>query len=380
MSAARAHHELKTISMGAPAITEEDIERVAEVLRSGQLREGPVCRAFEEAFAAKVGSRYALAVSSGTAALHIAYLALVAPGDEVLVPAFTFIATASMVAFCGATPVFCDVDPRTFTLDPEDARRRITPRTRALAPVHLFGNSCAIEALRELADTHKLRIIWDAAQAHGTRYRGADVGSFADVVCYSFYPSKNMTTGEGGMIVTSDADIYEKCKRLRNHGQAEKYLHIALGLNYRMTEMQAALGASQLARLNEFVRRRRANAAFLTAHLKETAAVVVPYGRPDTEHSFNQYSILLAAEGMPARREAFCQFLRTNRIETAVHYPRPVHWQPVFAARERVSLPVSEDLAQRIVSLPVHPQLTTEDLERIAQAVAEASKQVQGAG
>ena len=369
MSNALTGEKLAKISMGGPSITDEDIERVSQVLRSGRLREGPLCREFEEEFAAKVGAKHAVSVSSGTAALHLAYLALLEPGDEVLVPSFTFIATASMVRFAGAMPMFCDVDDNTFTLDPQGAAQRITPRTRAIAPVHLFGNSCDVEAIRSLSDRHRLRVIWDAAQAHRTLYNGADVGSFSDVVCYSFYPSKNMTTGEGGMIVTSDSDVYEKCRRLRSHGQTQKYLHATLGLNYRMTEIQAALGLSQLKRLDEFVRCRRENAAFLTSHLNEVEGVMTPYTAPGVEHSYNQYSILLRGDSMPAPRDGFCERLRQRGIETAVHYPRPLHWQPAFTEYRKASLPVSEDTAQRIVSLPVHPGLERGDLERITDGV-----------
>lgn len=365
------------ISMGAPQISEEDIAQVVGVLRSGRLREGPICQQFEQEFAAQAGARYALAVSSGTAALHIAYAALLQPGDEVLVPSFTFMATASMVRFANAQPVFCDVDPRTFTLDAADAEKRVTALTRAVVPVHLFGNSCDIEAFQKLAQRHRLRIIWDAAQSQGTRYNGADIGSFADVVCYSFYPSKNMTTGEGGMIVTSDAEIYQKCKLLRNHGQSQKYTHAILGFNYRMTEMQAALGCSQLKRVDEFICRRQRNASFLNANLKDLKDILLPYVPPYAGHTYNQYSILIRGDSAASRRDEFRKRLRQQGIDTAVHYPCPLHWQPAFSECRDVKLPVCEDLARRIVSLPVHPGLDQQDLQRIVEVVRNASERVQ---
>ena len=363
--------KIQEVSLWGPSITEGDVEEVTRVLRSGRLREGPQCRKFEEEFASKVGSKFAVSLSSGTAALQVAYLVLLKPGDEVLVPSFTFIATASMVALSGATPVFCDVDAKTFTLDLGDAEKRITPHTRAIAPVHLFGNCCDIPGVRAMAGRNNLRIVWDAAQAHGARSAGADVGSFGDLACYSFYPSKNMTTGEGGMITTSDPEIYEKCARMRDHGQTGPNLHTSLGFNYRMTDMQAALGLSQLKRLDSLVGRRRENAGFLDEGLREVEGITPPHVPDGVEHSYNQYSILLAGEQGKERREEFRDQLRERGIETAVYYSRPLHLQPVFAERPQPNLPVSEDLSDRIVSLPVHPGLRAEDLRRITGAVRE---------
>ena len=362
---------IQEVFLGGPSITGGDVEEVTRVLRSGRLREGPLCRKFEEEFASKVGSKFAVSLSSGTAALQVAYLVLLEPGDEVLVPSFTFIATASMVALSGATPVFCDVDAKTFTLDLGDAEKRITSRTRAIAPVHLFGNCCDIPGVRAMAGRNNLRIVWDAAQAHGARSGGADVGSFGDLACYSFYPSKNMTTGEGGMITTSDPEIYEKCARMRDHGQTGPNLHTSLGFNYRMTDMQAALGLSQLKRLDSLVGRRRENAGFLDKGLREVEGITPPHVPDGVEHSYNQYSILLAGEQAKERREEFRDQLRERGIETAVYYSRPLHLQPVFAERPQPNLPVSEDLSGRIVSLPVHPVLRAEDLRRITGAVRE---------
>jgi len=349
-------------------LTAEEIEAVARVLTSGRLIQGEIVERFERSFAAYVGARYAIATSSGSAALHLAYLALIRPGDEVLVPAFTHIATASMVSLAGGVPVFCDVDPRTFTLTPEEVKRRLTPRTKVIAPVHLFGNACDIEGITQVARDYGLKIVWDAAQAHGTRYRGRDVGSFDDVVCYSFYPTKNMTTGEGGMITTNDPALYEKCRLLRSHGQTQKYYHIALGLNYRMTEMAAAIGLEQLKKLDQFVRARRRNAEILTTGLSEISGVIPPFIPKDVEHSFHQYCILLDLEQFTCTRDQFVQALRQEGVEAAVHYPRPLHRQPVFAD-SKITLPVSEDLSKKILSLPVHPFLSGEDLTAIVQAV-----------
>ncbi len=362
--------------MAAPSTGQDEIiEQVTAILRSGQLREGKYCRQFEEEFAAQVGAKYAVSVNSGTAALHVVYLALLEPGDDVLVPSFTFIATGSMLRAMGVQPVFCDVNPRTFTIDLEDAVKRITPRTKAIVPVHLFGNCCDIDAVRALAKERDLKIIWDSAQSHGTRYRGADIGSFPEAACYSFYPSKSMTTGEGGMIATSDKELYEKCKLLRSHGQTGPYVHTLLGFNYRMTEISAVLGIHQLKQLPGFVQRRRENAGFLSKNLKEVQGIVTPHEEPAVEHSYSQYSILLDGS-LKGKRDAFREKLQETGIDTAVYYPRPLHRQPVFSDAGEVSLPITEDLSEQILSLPVHPGLEQEDLERIVKSVRQAAAEL----
>lgn len=272
-----------------------------------------------------------------------------------------------MVVAAGARPLFCDVDPRTFTLDGADAERRITPQTKLLAGVHLFGNSCDVSGYQALAERRGLRIVWDAAQAQGTRFEGNDVGGFPDAVCFSFYLSKNMTTGEGGMIATSDAALYEKCLRLRNHGQGEEYIFPELGFNYRMTDVQAALGLGQLKRLDEFLRRRRENAEFLSSRLKELDGLTVPYVAEGVEHSYNQFSVLLTGDSPEKQRTALRRKLQEAGVPTAVYYPSPLHLQPAFAPQPADPLPVSEDLAGRILSLPVHPQLTKEQLEKVVE-------------
>lgn len=364
---------VKPVRMAAPSTGQDEIiEQVTAILRSGQLREGKYCRQFEEEFAAQVGAKYAVSVNSGTAALHVVYLSLLEPGDEALIPSFTFISTGSMLRAMGVQPVFCDVNPKTFTIDLKDAGRRITSRTRAIVPVHLFGNSCDIDGIQGLASQRKLRVIWDGAQSHGTRYRGADIGSFPEAVCYSFYPSKSMTTGEGGMIATSDKDLYEKCKLLRSHGQTGPYVHTLLGFNYRMTEISAVLGIHQLKQLEGFVQRRRENAEFLNRNLRDVSGIVTPHAEPEVEHSYSQYSVLLDGS-LKGKRDAFRETLQEAGIDTAVYYPRPLHRQPVFSEMGEFSLPVTEGLAERILSLPVHPGLEPEDLGRVVEGVKQAA-------
>ena len=338
--------------------------------RRWSTHQGKRVEEFERAFAEKVGARFAVCVSSGTAALHVAYLALIKPGDEVLVPTFTHISTASMVHYAGGTPVFCDICPRTFTIDVEEIKRKISKKTAAIAPVHLFGNSCRIDEIIDIASEYNLKIVWDAAQAHSTQYFGKDVGSFDDVVCYSFYPTKNMITGEGGIITTNSEEIYQNCKLLRSHGQGKKYYHTQFGLNYRMTEVEAVIGIEQLKKLDFFIERRRKNAEYITTRLSGIEGILLPFVEEGILHSFHQYCILLDLAAFKCSRDEFLQALMQEGVETGVHYPRPVHKQPVFEhLLGDISLPVSEDVSKRIFSLPVHPYLSGEDLERIVKGV-----------
>jgi len=355
-------------------LSEAEIEAAVRVLRTGRLRQGACTEEFERAYAEEFGARHAIAVSSGTAALHICYLATLKPGDEVLVPSFGHISTASMAHFAGCKPVFCDVDPRTFTLDLEDAERRVTGRTRCVAPIHLFGNACDIAGIISFAEKHGLLIVWDAAQAHGTRYRGRDVGSFDNLVCYSFYPTKNMTTGEGGMVTTNDGELAEKCRLLRSHWQTKKYFHPGLGFNYRMSEVEAAIGHEQLKVLGRLIDKRRTNASYLTAGLEGVDGVMTPLVKDGVEPSYHQYTILLEPGKLSCTRDEFADMLRGKGIGTGVHYPRPMHKQPAFESMYgETHLPVVEDLCTRILSLPVHPHLSEKDLARIVEAVREVA-------
>ncbi|MBV8056267.1 MAG: DegT/DnrJ/EryC1/StrS family aminotransferase [Deltaproteobacteria bacterium] len=367
--------EAKLVPIACVKLSEQEIAAVAKVLRSGNLVAGAAVQAFEQQFASLIGARYAVAASSGTAALHVAYLATLKPDDEVLVPGFTHISTASMVHFAGARPVLCDVDRRTFTLSLEDAGQKLGPKTAALAPVHLFGNACDVDGISAFAQSNNLKIIWDAAQAHGTRYRGEDVGRLPDLVTYSFYPTKNMTTGEGGMIVTNDQHLYDRCKLLREHGQTGKYYHEGFGLNYRMLEVSGALGLEQLKQLPTFIEKRRRNAQYLNERLSSLDGITVPFVAEGIDHSFHQYSILLDLVQFRCSRDEFITALKTEGVEAAVHYPRALNQQPAFAAGH-ARLPNCEWLTERIMSLPVHPMLSAADLEQVADAVTKVADQM----
>ncbi len=355
------------VPIARPFIGEEEIEAVVRVMRSGMLAQGSVVTEFESRFAEYCGVGHAIGLNSGTAALHAALLAAgIGPGDEVIVPAFTFFATASAVSMCGATPVFADVDPRTFNIDPDSVARLIQPEVRAIIGVHLFGQPFDISAVRDLCDDNDLLLIEDAAQAHGAEVGGRRAGSLADIGCFSFYPTKNMTTGEGGMVTTDDADLAERVRLLINHGQSQKYLHTAIGYNYRMTNMGAAIGLVQLDRLEGFNERRIHNARYLDRHLAGTG-LVTPYAAPGVRHVYHQYVVKIPA-GYPLSRDEFMSALAEQGIGTAVHYPIPVSRQPVYEG-ERGSCPVSEDLAVSVVSLPVHPGVGDEELEYMCGAI-----------
>jgi len=363
------------IGISEIVLSEPEIDAAVAVLKSGALRQGKECQAFEEEFAAATGAGFAVTCSNGTAALHMSYWDSVGPGDEVLVPAFTFIATGSMVTAVGAKPVFCDVDPDTFLLDLKDARARITERTRAIAPVHLFGNPCDSNAVTAFAQEFDLVIVADAAQAHGATYNGIDVGAFGDYAAYSFYPSKNMFVGEGGMVTVADADKAERLRNLRSHGQTGKYYHTSLGLNYRMTDVEAAIGRVQLTRLDEMVSVRRRNAELLHESLSEIPGLQCQTVTPGGNSSWHQFCVVIEPEEFGMTRDQLGRALHEAGVATGVHYPRGLHQQPVFEELYGTqTLPVTEYLAERILAIPVHHGLITGQVEDIVAAVLEAAR------
>lgn len=371
----------RSIQIADVQLNNGEIEAAVEVLRSGAIRQGKLTQEFEERFAEAVGARHAIAVSSGTAALHMAWLAMLEPGGEVLVPAFTFIASASSVVLAGGRPIFCDVLPESGLIDVEDARRRLTPGTRGIAPVHLYGNAANVTAIQELAKEHDLRIVWDAAQAHGTTYNGFDIGGLDEIVCYSFYPTKNMTTAEGGMITTNDDDLNEKLRLLRSHGQAKKYYHTAIGLNYRMTDVQAAIGLVQLEQLPGWLERRQANAELLSGLLEGLPGISTPAIASEVGHSYHQYTIRVNPAVAEMSRDEIAEGLKGHGVGSAVHYPRPLHQQPVFAEQfGEMSLPISEQLSETVLSLPIHPNVNEDDLQYIARSLEMVLEGRQGQG
>ncbi len=357
------------IPVARPAIGQEEISAVTEVLKSGMLASGERVLEFEQKFADLCGSNYAVAVNNGTAALHAALLAAgIGPGDEVIVPAFTFVATASAVAMCGAKPVFADVEETTFNISPQQVTEKITPKTKAVIGVHLFGQPCDIEALQEICEPKGLKFIEDAAQAHAAQYKNGRVGSFGHLACFSFYATKNMITGEGGMVTTSDKGYNARLRLLINHGQSEKYLHTSLGYNYRMTDIGAALGLVQLRKLEKFNMRRRKNAEYYNANIK-AKGLSVPFVGPARNHVYHQYVVRLTEE-FPLNRQAFIDYLKSKGIGSAVHYPIPLHRQPLFGLENDPDpCPVATGLAGSVLSLPVHPLLDQKELAYICDTI-----------
>jgi perosamine synthetase len=362
---------LKTIPVAAPQMGDEEKNAVLEVLESGQLAQGPVAEAFEKEFAAWCGAKHAVAVNSGTAALHLLMLAHgIKEGDEVITSPFTFVSSANAALFVGARPVFVDIEPQTFCLDPAKVEAAITPRTRAIMPIDLYGHPAAIPELREIADRHGLVLIEDACQAHGAAIEGRRAGALGVSASFSFYPTKNMTTGEGGMVTTDETIIAEQVGILRQHGAAHRYHHEVLGYNFRMTDIAAAIGRAQLAKLDGWNERRRRNASVLDEALANISGVVVPKERPGYRHVYHQYTVRIARD-----RDRFQQRLRDMGVGSAVHYQLPVHRQPLYVSLGYgdVSMPESEKAAAEVLSLPVHPALTDADLERIAESVRKAA-------
>lgn len=359
------------IPIARPVISEEEADSVKEVLFSGRLAQGAKVEEFEEAFARYVGTKYAVAVNSGTAALHLALLAhAIGKGDEVITTPFTFIATANSILFTGAKPVFVDIDERTFNIDPRQIEERITPRTKAIMPVHLYGQPCEMDEITAIARKHGLAVIEDACQAHGAEYRGKKVGSFG-TGCFSFYPTKNMTTGEGGIIATDDPDVAEKAKMLRNHGQKERYRHVTLGFNLRMTDVAAAIGLCQLRKLDPFNEQRMRNAKSFTEAFRNVKGLVAPYVSPNVKHVFHQYTIRVTDEfGVP--RDALRQELARRGIGTEVYYPLPIHRQPLYLELGYDEhLPRSERAAREVISLPIHPTLKAQERADILAALTQ---------
>ena len=354
------------IPISKPFIGEAEKQAVMDVLDSGMLAQGPRTAKFEERFAQVCGVKHAIATSSGTTALHLALLAHgVGPGDEVITTPFTFIASANSILFTRAKPVFVDVDAATFNIDPSLIEAAITPKTKAIMPVHLYGYVCDMNAIQAIADKYGLAIIEDACQAVGATYHDKKAGSFG-TGCFSLYATKNVMSGEGGMITTNDDGLAQKCRMLRNHGMQRRYYHDMLGFNFRMTDLCAAIGLVQLDRLDEFTAKRRINAEYLTTRIE---SVITPTVKEGYGHVWHQYTIRV--DGGRDRDVAMKQ-LNDAGIGTGIFYPVPAHQQEYM--REIVGdvpLKVAEKLAKEVISLPVHPQLSQSDLDMI---VAEVNK------
>ncbi|MCZ7381963.1 MAG: DegT/DnrJ/EryC1/StrS family aminotransferase [Candidatus Methanoperedens sp.] len=357
------------IPIAKPIIGEDEINAVTEVLRSGVIAEGQKVKDFETAFAQYTGTSFAVAVNSGTAALHVALLARgVGPGDEVITTPFTFVATANSVLFTGAKPVFADIREDTFNIDPESIIEKITPKTKAIIPVHLYGQPTDMKAIMDIAEDKDLIIIEDACQAHGATFEGKSVGSFGEGT-FSFYPTKNMTTSEGGIITTNDKEIARKARMIRSHGSRQRYLHEMLGFNMRMTDIAAAIGLVQLGKIGDFNISRIKNAQYLTKSLQKTKGLILPHIDKRCGHVFHQYTVRIRGD-LP--RDEVVSSLNNMHIGTGIYYPIPIHKQPFYKELGyNDSLPVSESASKEVISLPVHPSLNKLDLETISGKLKE---------
>lgn len=364
------------ISIAQPLITDEEIEEVVKVLKSGFIAQGPKVAEFEEKFAKYIGVEHAVATSSGTTALHLALLSLgIERDDEVITTPFSFAATGNSILFTGARPVFADIEPRTYNLDPFKIEEAITKKTKAIMPVHLYGQPADMNPIRQIAEDHNLWVIEDAAQAHGAQYHDQMTGSLGDIACFSFYPTKNMTTGEGGIITTESSELADAARILRTHGESERYTHVALGYNYRMTDIAAAIGIIQLKRLDNFNQNRIENAEYLTTHVKSIEGIKPPFVMDQVKHVFHQYTVRVEN----GKRDLIKDFMAENGVGTGVHYPKTIYQQKLYQDLEiKGNCPQAEKAASEVLSLPVHPGLSVEDLGEIVNILEEASEKFFG--
>ena len=356
-----------------PQLHREDIDAAHAVLESGMLRAATRCAELEERFATISDAGHALTCSNGTAALQLAYGSLFQPGDEILCPAWTFIATATMVVAAGCTPVFVDCLEDTFQMDPADAAKKITPKTRGIAATHLYGCPVDIDAFQALATKHNLKIVYDAAQAHLARYDNKGIGAFGDAVTYSFYATKNLGTGEGGLVTTNCDTLARDISLLRSHGETEKYLHDRIGFNYRMNDITGAIGCSRLDRLPQETAARQAAAKRFDAILAEIDGLDAPTITPKAEPAWHLYTVKFDPAQFTCTRDRFIDALKAEGVPTAVHYPRATSDQPALAKWNKNDTPVSSSLTSRVFCLPMHHALTDEHFETIAAALAKVA-------
>lgn len=355
----------EVIPLSRVAIDAEVRRAVLRALDSGRFILADECRAFEAELARFTGTKYAVLVNSGTSALYLALLALgVKEGSEVIVPSLTAFPTVEPICHLGARPVFVDIS-ETYTADPEAVRRAVTPKTAAILPVHLYGHPADLDPMREVADDHSIPLVEDACQAHGARYKGKRVGSLGAAGCFSFYPSKNLTVaGDGGAVTTDREEVAQTIRMLRDHGRKSKYLHEVVGYNLRFNEIQAAVGRVLLKRLDAFNRRRRAIASAYRKGLART-----PLGLPpEAEWAEPVYHLFVVRS---RERDRLQEFLMGRGVETGIHYPIPCHLQPALARFPRVSLPRTEEAAREILSLPIYPGLSDQQVASICAGIAE---------
>jgi perosamine synthetase len=371
------------IPFAKPVIGQDEIEAVEKVLRSGMLAEGKVSRKFEEAFAKYIGTKYATVTSNGTTALSTALEALnIQPGDEVITSPFTFIASANTIAMVGAIPVFVDVDPRTYNIDPDKIEEAVTGKTRAIMPVHIFGMPADMKRIMEIADAHDLLVLEDACQAHGGEIDGKKVGSWGHAASFSFYATKNIMTGEGGMITTDDEELYDRMLMVKNHGRGKQggYSHYRIGYNNRMMDIVSAIGLSQMKHINDLQKKRYGTAKMYDDFFSEFDEITPQMEPEGVKSAYHLYAPLLESRKM--NRDEMVQALRNEGVGSRAVYALPCHKQDTYLTIQnwrwakfvnypdysKVSLPHSEDIGRRHFDIPVHPNLTEDELQHIRTA------------
>ncbi|MBU0599875.1 DegT/DnrJ/EryC1/StrS family aminotransferase [bacterium] len=350
-------------------IKEEILQAINEVLDNNAYILGKSVASFEEGFANFCQAKYAVALNSGTAALHLALLGYnIGQGDEVITVPNTFIATAEGISHAGARPVFVDINPQTYNMDPDKIEEKITSKTKAIIPVHLYGQPCDMEPIMELAKRYNLVVIEDACQAHGAEDKGQRVGSIGQAAAFSFYPGKNLGAyGEGGMVTTNDAEVATKIRILRDHGSSQKYFHQYIGYNYRMEGIQGAVLGVKLKRLDQWTQRRRQNAEIYHQLLSSCPEVITPKEENSCKHVYHLYVIRVK------NRDKLQEYLKENNIETGLHYPLPIHLQKAyqFLGYQEGNFPISETASKEILSLPMHPELTYQQIEKVVNTIKE---------
>jgi len=387
------NYRIKKIVSLSMNLSNEEKEAVIKVMESQMLTllHGTYVKKFEEDFAKYIGVKHAIGVNTGTAALHIALAALdIGPGDEVIVPPFTFIATASSILHNNAIPIFADIDPKSYTLDPQSVQEKITEKTKAIIPVHLAGISADMEAINNIAEKFDIHIIEDAAQSVGTECNGKKVGSIGSLGCFSFYPSKNITTGEGGMITTNNDELAEQCRLIRHHGEPSWYVYNRLGYNYRMTEIQGAIGGVQLTKLPEFIKIRNKNAEFLSSSVDQIEGITSPFVPEYCKPAFNYWIGRLNSQKMNISKEQFLErfpkskilypkpLYKTKLFQEKIAYPKGCPWSCPFYGKEidykSIALPNVELITTEIFALDIHPKMTQQELEEAVRIMRKLAK------
>ncbi len=372
-------HEKKTqykIPLSDPFITDEDVNAVAESVREKRLSQGKYVERFEKEFSKYIGVKYAVAICNGTAALHTALNAIdVGCDDEVIVPSFSFVATANCVLYQGAKPVFADIDPLTYNVSPKEIERKITRKTKAIMPVHYAGQPADMASIRDIAGKQGIYVVEDAAEAHGALCNGGKAGSLGNLACFSFYPNKNMTTGEGGIITTNDDELAEKIRMIRSHGQNERYHHVILGYNYRMSDIHAALGIVQLKRLDWVINKKVEKARYYDRRIQEIFGddVKIPHVASYASHVYMFYTVRFSSKKV--RDEAMTELEKTG-VETRVAFP-PIHLQPLYQdlfGYKRGYLPVTEDVSDTILCFPIYPHMNRQEQEYVLAGLKDVLK------